>query len=139
MLSQIILENDLYELKQMVKKGYAINEKRYVYDALKTFNCDMIEFVLKNATDKHSYGEVYFFMIDSCDRHSMNKKVKCFQTLLKFYKEPVQYFDTLKELHRRIKEENERRLDYLEMIVDAKGKSHCYNSDIREVVREFLF
>ncbi len=139
MLSQVICENDLYELKRLVKGGHVINQNRYVYDAIKTFDCDMIEFVLKNATDKHTYGEVYFFMIDSCDRHSMNKKVKCFQTLLKFYKRPVQYFDTLKEIDRRVREENERRLDYLEMVIDSKGKSHCYNSDIREMVREFLF
>lgn len=139
MLSQVILENDLYELKRLVKNGHVINQNRYVYDAMKTFDCDMIEFVLKNATDKHIHGEVYFFMIDSCDRCSINKKVKCFQTLLKFYKRPVQYFDTLKEIDRRVREENERRLDYLEMVIDAKGKSHCYNSDMREMVREFLF
>jgi hypothetical protein len=138
MLSEIIRDNDLYALKRKVKQGYVIDQNRYVYDAIKTFDCDMIEFVLKNATDKHSYGEVYFFMIDSCERHNMNNKIECFEILLKFYKRPVQYFDTLKEMDRRMKQENERRLDYLEMVIDSKGKSHCYNSDIREMIREFL-
>lgn len=138
MLSNIIRHNDLSSLKQKVKKGYKIDNNRYVYDAIATFDCEMIKFVLLNTIDKHSTGEVYFFMIDSSDEYSIDDKVECFKMLLQFYKRPLQQFETLKELDKRIEEENERRLDFLESIIDKKGKSYCFNIDVREMIKEFL-
>jgi hypothetical protein len=138
MLSKIILNNDLYLLKKKLKQGYTLDRNWYVYDALKTFDVDMISFVLTHALEKHEHGEVYFFMIDSDDERDMDEKVECFKILLKFFNRPKQEFETLKELDRQIKEENEKRLDVLSLIAYKKGKGECINGDIREVIGEFL-
>ena len=132
MLSKIILNNDLYLLKSKLKQGYKLDKNWYVYDAIKTFDVDMISFVLTHTLEKHQYGEVYFFMIDSDEDRDMDEKVECFKILLKFFNRPQQEFETLKELDRRVAEENEKRLDVLSLIAYKKGK--YINGDVREVI-----
>jgi len=132
------LDNDLYSLKRKLKQGYKLDRNWYVYDAIKTFDVDMISYVLTHTLEKHNHGEVYFFMIDSDDERDMDEKVDCFKTLLKFFNRPQQQFATLKELDRRVAKENERRLDVLGMIANKKGKGDCINCDIRQVIGEFL-
>jgi len=138
MLSKIILDNDLYSLKSKLKQGYKLDKSWYVYDAIKTFDTDMISYVLTHTLEKHTHGEVYFFMIDSDDERDMDEKIECFKTLLNFFNRPQQEFSTLKELDRRVAKENERRLDVLGMIANQKGKCDCINGDIRQVIGEFL-
>ena len=138
MLSTIILNNDLYTLKSKLKQGYKLDRNWYVYDAIKTFDTDMISYVLNHTLEKHNHGEVYFFMIDSDDERDMDEKIDCFKTLLKFFNRPQQQFTTMKELDRREAKENERRLDVLGMIANKRGKGDCINDDILQVIGEFL-
>ncbi len=138
MLSKIILDYDLYSLKRKLKQGYKLDRNWYVYDAIKTFDTDMISYVLTHTLEKHNHGEVYFFMIDSEEERDMDEKIECFKTLLKFFNRPQQQFATLKELDRRVAKENERRLDMLGMIANKKGKGDCINGDILQVIGEFL-
>lgn len=138
MLSRIILNNDLHALKKRVKNGYKIDNKFYVYDAIKTLDCDMIDYILSNTTEKNNCGEVYFYMIDSYENITMDDKVNCFKIILKYFPRPKQAFDTIIEIDNRINEENKSRLYTLYLVALKKGKYHCLNMDIIQIIKEFL-
>ena len=127
MISKLIKEGDLFELKQYLKTSFNKFTKWNTYDAVYSLEPKMIDFVFSKSKERNLTGDVYFFIIDNADVN-INVKIKCAEILLKYYPTFTKS-SVIDEMNRRESVKNEKRVGVL---------LNTLNDDVCFIIKSFL-